>query len=104
MHWRYERERGHTEEPTATTAARVAGSSPSSTPGRETYDGTCGAKLNHAQPRCGMGTRLHFAGDSHGRHRLTHHGGGAWRALPALAGAHLHRLVRDRPLFGGGAQ
>src|SRR5215217_4784745 len=54
MHWRYERERGHTEDPTATTAARVAGSNRSSTPSRETYDDTCGAKLNHAPPATRM--------------------------------------------------
>src|SRR5215207_1444460 len=51
-----------------------------------------------------MGKGLHFAGCSHGRRRLANHGGGSRSDLLTLAGAHLHRLVRDRPLSGGGAQ
>ena len=51
-----------------------------------------------------VGTRPDLASGAHGRRRPTHRGGGAGRFLPALAGTHFHRMVRHRPLSGGGAQ
>src|SRR5918994_592476 len=45
------------------------------------------------RPGCWLGGCLALASGAHGGHRLTERGGGAWRALPALAGAHVHRLV-----------
>src|SRR5215217_7456847 len=87
----YERGKGHTEWHRGRTSA-------------ETWNDTYGTECVHAPPGCWVGTRLDFSSGAHGRHCLTHHSSGAWRALLALAGTHLHRLACHRSLPCGGAQ
>src|SRR5215204_7825535 len=91
---RHERGRESTEGLAGKTAGGTTGA---------TRNDTHGTPRVHAERGCWVGRRLAFSSDAHGGHSPLDHGCGAWRVILALAGAHLHRLVRDRPLPGGGA-
>src|SRR5215217_1445339 len=69
-----------------------------------TRNDTHGPQRLHAKQGCWVGRRLAYESDAHGCHSPLDHGCGAWRVLLTLAGQDLRRLVRDRPLSGGGAQ
>src|SRR5215217_399065 len=86
-------ERGR--EPTEGLAAGTSGA---------TRNDTHGPQRVHAKQGWWVGRRLANSSDAHGGHSPLDYGRGAWRVLLALAGQDLRRLVRDRPLSGGGAQ
>src|SRR5215208_1343292 len=90
---RLRRERGR--EPTEGLAGETTGA---------TRNDTHGPQRVHAKQGCWLGRRLAYSSDAHGGYSPLDRGRGAWRVLLALAGQDLHRLVRDRPLSGGGAQ
>src|SRR5215208_2346131 len=90
---RLRRERGR--EPTEGLAGETTGA---------TRNDTYGTQRVHAKQGCWLGKRLAYESDAHGGYSPLDYGCGAWRVLLALAGTYLHRLVRDLPLSGGGAQ
>src|SRR5215211_4118479 len=69
-----------------------------------TRNDTHGPQRVHAKQGWWVGRRLAYSSDAHGGRSPLDYGRGAWRVLLALAGQDLRRLVRDRPLSGGGAQ
>src|SRR5829696_3917773 len=90
-------ERGR--EPTEGLPGATAGAS-TSAPRNDTH----GTRRSHAKHGCRVGGRLANPSDAHGGRSPLERCRGAWRVLLALAGQDLHRLVRNRPLPGGGAQ
>src|SRR5215204_4415567 len=90
-------ERGR--EPTEGLPDATAGASTSAS-----RNDTHGTRRAPAKQGCRVGGRLAYPSDAHGGRSPLDRGRGAWRVLFALAGQDLRRLVRDRPLSGGGAQ